>query len=102
MWAVVNEERGTGYSVRLPHIEVAGKTGTVQVVEQKTWTRNEDLPEDQRDHAWFVSFAPMEDPELVVVALIEHGGHGSDMAAPLVKKVYESYFGESAQQSDAG
>jgi len=94
MWAVVNEERGTGYSVRLPNVEIAGKTGTVQVVEQKTWTRNEDLPEDQRDHAWFVSFAPMENPELVVVALVEHGGHGSDMAAPLVKKVYESYFGQ--------
>lgn len=94
MWASVNEKRGTGYSVRLPHVEIAGKTGTVQVVEQKTWTRNEDLPEEQRDHAWFVSFAPMHDPELVVVALVEHGGHGSDTAAPLVKLIYESYFGQ--------
>lgn len=94
MWAVVNEEQGTGYSIRLPNVEIAGKSGTVQVVRQKTWTRNEDLPEDQRDHAWFVAFAPMENPELVVVALVEHGGHGSHMAAPLVKMIYESYFGK--------
>ena len=92
MWAVVAEEHGTGRSVRLPYVEIAGKTGTVQVVEQKTWTRNEDLPEEHRDHAWFVSFAPVENPELVVVALVEHGGHGSTAAAPLVKLIYETYF----------
>lgn len=99
MWAVVNEEHGTGYSIRLPQVEIAGKTGTVQVIEQKTWIRNEDLPEDKRDHAWFVAFAPMENPELVVVALVEHGGHGSDMAAPLVQRVYETYFGEGTGES---
>jgi penicillin-binding protein 2 len=92
MWAVVNEERGTGVSARLPHVEVAGKTGTAQVVEQKTWTRNEDLPEEQRDHAWFASFAPVDEPELVVVAFVEHGGHGSDAAAPLARLINESYF----------
>ena len=92
MWAVINEERGTGVSVRLPDIEIAGKSGTVQVVRQATWTRNEDLPEEQRDHAWFAAFAPFDDPELVVVAFVEHGGHGSDAAAPLVRMIYESYF----------
>ncbi|MDH3403034.1 MAG: penicillin-binding protein 2 [Acidobacteriota bacterium] len=94
MWAVVNEEHGTGSSVRLPYVQIAGKTGTAQVVEQRTWTRNEDLPEEHRDHAWFVSFAPVDDPRLVVVAFVEHGGHGSDAAAPLAKRIYESYFGD--------
>ncbi len=94
MWAVVNEDRGTGRSARLPNVQIAGKTGTAQVVEQRTWTRNEELPEAHRDHAWFVSFAPLEAPELVVVAFVEHGGHGSEAAAPLAKRIYESYFGE--------
>lgn len=92
MWAVVNEKHGTGLSVRLQGIDIAGKTGTVQVVEQKSWTSNEDLPEQLRDHAWFASFAPASDPELVVVAFVEHGGHGSAAAAPLVKLIYETYF----------
>jgi len=92
MWAVVNEDHGTGVSVRLPNVQVAGKTGTAQVVQQKTWTRNEDLAEDQKDHAWFASFAPVADPELVVVAFVEHGGHGSDTAAPLARLINEIYF----------
>ncbi len=94
MWAVVNEERGTGGAARMANVEVAGKTGTAQVIEQKTWIRSKDLPFEQRDNAWFVSFAPMVDPELVIVVFVEHGGHGSDAAAPLVKRVYESYFNE--------
>jgi len=98
MWAVVNEKDGTGVSVRLPGIDVAGKTGTAQVIEQETWIKNEDLPEDQRDHAWFASYAPAENPEIVVVAFVEHGGHGSDAAAPLVRLIYERYF----RTADAG
>ncbi len=92
MWAVVNEERGTGGVARLPHVAVAGKTGTAQVVEQRTWTRSEDLPFEQRDHAWFAAFAPTEHAELVVVAFVEHGGHGSEAAAPIARTIYETYF----------
>ena len=44
------------------------------------------------DHAWFVGFAPVEAPEIVVVALVEHGGHGGSAAAPLVKEVMKVYF----------
>ena len=98
MWAVVNEKDGTGRAVKLggalKDIVVAGKTGTAQVVQQATWTKNEDLAPDQRDHAWFASFAPYDDPELVVVVFIEHGGGGSTVAAPLAKALYEKYFSE--------
>ena len=89
--AVVNEG-GTGAPARVEGLEVAGKTATVQVIEQATWIGSEDLPYERRDHAWFASFAPVDDPQLVVVAFVEHGGHGSRAAAPVAKLVYETFF----------
>ena len=94
LWAVVND-RGTGGIARLENIEIAGKTGTVQVVEQKQWIDSKDLPFAQRDHAWFASFAPAEGAELVVVVFVEHGGKGSEEAAPLAKIIYEKYFSKT-------
>jgi penicillin-binding protein 2 len=92
--AVVNDG-GTGAAARMKTFEVAGKTATVQVVEQVTWIDSEDLPYERRDHAWFASFAPVDDPQLVVVVFVEHGGHGSSAAAPLAKLMYETYFDAS-------
>ena len=92
LWSVVNDQRGTGSAARVPGIEVAGKTGTVQVVAQKTWIKSEDLPYEKRDHGWFASYATAGDKQLVVVVLVEHGGHGSTSAAPLAKRLYEIYF----------
>lgn len=94
LWAVVND-RGTGAIARLDRVEIAGKTGTVQVVEQKDWIDSKDLPFEQRDHAWFGSFAPANDAELVVVVFVEHGGKGSEQAAPLAKILYEKYFSQT-------
>jgi penicillin-binding protein 2 len=85
-------EKGTGARANVPGIEVAGKTGTVQVIRQATWIKSEDLPYEQRDHAWFASFATAGDRQLVVVVFVEHGGKGSLAAAPLAKKLYEIYF----------
>jgi penicillin-binding protein 2 len=45
-----------------------------------------------RDHAWFVAYAPAQKPEIAVVVLVEHGGHGGSAAAPLAKQVIEKYF----------
>ncbi len=92
LWAVVND-RGTGAQASTPVVEVSGKTGTVQVVEQKTWTDSATLPFEKRDHAWFASYAPSDDPELVVVVFVEHGGKGSEQAAPLARILYEKHFG---------
>jgi penicillin-binding protein 2 len=76
-------------------IEVAGKTGTSQTVRLKTDRKvnQQLLPREQRDHAWFVSFAPVGAPEVAVACLIEHaGGGGGAMAAPVVQKVLSYYF----------
>ena len=83
---------GTGRSAHVPGLTVAGKTGTAQVIHQETHIDSADLPYRFRDHAWFASFAPVEDAELVVVVFVEHGGHGSSTAAPLAKLIYERHF----------
>ncbi|HVS63679.1 MAG TPA: penicillin-binding protein 2 [Thermoanaerobaculia bacterium] len=90
--AVVNDG-GSGRNAAIPGLRVAGKTGTAQVVEQKTWIRSESLRYAHRDHAWFVSYAPAERPELAIVVFVEHGGLGSQTAAPIARALYESYFG---------
>ena len=92
LWKVVNEDGGTGGSARIPGLDVSGKTGTVQVIAQHGWVKAEHLPFKYRDHAWFASFAPLNNPQMVVVVFIEHGGHGGSDAAPLAKMLYESRF----------
>ncbi|MEM8959905.1 MAG: penicillin-binding protein 2 [Acidobacteriota bacterium] len=92
MAAVVNEEGGTGRQAELETMTVAGKTGTAQVIAQETWTSNDELAPENRDHAWFASFAPAEHPELVVVIMVEHGGGGSTGAAPLAQELYATFF----------
>jgi penicillin-binding protein 2 len=89
---VVNDY-GTGGAAKLPGIEVGGKTGTAQVATVKgKMIKSENLPYLLRDHAWFVGFAPAADPEICVVAMMEHGGHGGSAAAPVVKAVMQEYF----------
>jgi penicillin-binding protein 2 len=98
---VVEEPGGTGARARVPGVRVAGKTGTAQVVGLK---HTEGLDEKEvafelRDHAWFVGFAPAEAPEIVVAALVEHGGHGGSAAGPIVQKVLARYFEKRAVQN---
>ena len=95
LWKVVNEAGGTGGNARIEGLDVAGKTGTVQVIAQHGWVKAESLPFKYRDHAWFDSYAPGgpdDAPQMVVVVFVEHGGHGGSDAAPLAKMLYESRF----------
>ncbi len=90
---VVSEKRGTGGRARLKNIRVAGKTGTAQVVRMKQDEEEiEDIPEKHRDHALFTAFAPVDDPEIAVAIIVEHGGHGGSAAAPIAGQVLERYF----------
>jgi penicillin-binding protein 2 len=84
---VVNESKGTAYKARLKDIEVAGKTGTAQVQSGR--------PEggyESATHAWFVGFAPAGRPKIAIAVLVEHGGHGGDVAAPLAMEIVDKTF----------
>ncbi|HEX9945851.1 MAG TPA: penicillin-binding protein 2 [Thermoanaerobaculia bacterium] len=102
MWAVVNEPGGTAYgSARLEGVEIAGKTGTVQVIAYAQRVDARDLPFKYRDHAWFTSFAPADDPRIVVTVFAEHGGGGSRVAAPIAQAIYAKFFGIDHRKSPA-
>jgi len=88
MTGVVNGPGGTGHGARLENVTVAGKTGTAQVISLDSQSADK----AHMDHAWFTSFAPAEAPEIAVTVLVEHGGKGGAVAAPLAKKIIETYF----------
>ena len=91
----VNESHGTGWACALNEAKVAGKTGTAQVIRMEKDFKKGDmdrLPIQFRDHAWFVAYAPFEDPSISIVVLVEHGGFGGAVAAPIAKKVIDKYL----------
>jgi penicillin-binding protein 2 len=92
---VVAADRGTGRRAAVDGIKVAGKTGTAQVAGlAKAQGGGEDVPEQFRDHAWFVGYAPAGAPTIAVAVLVEHTGHhGGTVAAPMAKAVFEAHFG---------
>ena len=83
-------EEGTGARAKVPGVPIGGKTGTAQVVKKGEEKRQADL----KDHAWFASFAPVGNPQVAVVVLVENGGFGGLVAAPIAKAVYEAAFRE--------
>lgn len=93
LWDVVNTKEGTANAVKLKDVEVAGKTGTAQVHKiGLVRIANRDKDFRLRDHAWFASYAPADNPELVIVVFLQHGGHGGSDAAPVAMEIYDSYF----------
>ena len=101
LFDVVHGRRGTGKRARSEIVDIAGKTGTAQIVEMRgEAVKSEDLPYVVRDHAWFVAYAPAEKPEIAVATLVEHGGHGGATAAPITKKVVEAYFRSEGQEME--
>jgi len=92
---VVNEPHGTGWACALKGVKVAGKTGTAQVIRMAQNFRKGDMdrmPLKFRDHAWFVAYAPCENPRIAAAVLVEHGGFGAAAAVPIAKKVIEKYL----------
>jgi penicillin-binding protein 2 len=87
MWGVVNES-GTGHRARIEGFDVAGKTGTAQVVGKRSNLKGQAF----KDNAWFVGFAPYRNPEIVVAAFVENGGWGGEAAAPVAHAVMETYY----------
>jgi penicillin-binding protein 2 len=97
MWGVVNQG-GTGTKAAVEGFDVAGKTGTAQVVGKKSYGKEEDF----EDNAWFVGFAPYRNPEIVVAAFVEHGGHGGSAAAPVAHAIFDTFYRKKTGQFTSG
>lgn len=95
MWSVVNNG-GTGSAIRMAGFDIAGKTGTAQVVGLGKDTGK------NKDHAWFVTYAPAYKPEIAMVALIENSGFGGTNAAPAVRRVYDTYYRKTRHEEPPG
>lgn len=91
MWAVVNAG-GTAGRIRMDGFDIAGKTGTAQVV-----GLGKDVGKN-KDHSWFVTYAPAFKPEIAMVALIENSGFGGHHAAPAIRGVYDVYYRKTRHQ----
>lgn len=102
MFAVMNGANGTARSSRIedPALQMAGKTGTSQVRNISTAERasgvisNDNLPWLQRDHALFICFAPFDAPRVAVSVIVEHGGGGSAVAAPIARDILLRCLGD--------
>jgi penicillin-binding protein 2 len=91
MGDVVNGQGGTAHKAALDGITVCGKTGTAQVVGDQA-PHGEAEADKYKDHGWFVAFAPKEHAQIAVSCVIEHGGHGGSVAAPVVHDVMKRFF----------
>lgn len=98
---VVNERSGTGAGARLEDVVVAGKTGTAQVIrqsaDQDSEASQQKLPKHLRDHAWFVAFAPYEEPSIAIVVFIENAGRGGAHYAGVAKRLIRAHLGLDKQ-----
>jgi penicillin-binding protein 2 len=92
---VVHGLRGTASRINKGiQYQVAGKTGTAQVFEvaQDEEYDEETVADTLRDHALFISYAPADDPQIAVAVIVEHGGHGSSVAAPIARRIMDAYL----------
>ena len=100
MTDVVHSARGTARRIGEDSPwTIAGKTGTAQVygLKQEEKYDAESIPEELRDHALFIAFAPAEAPKIAVAVIIEHGGGGGSVAAPVARAILDGYLQGSPQ-----
>lgn len=90
MRGAVQERSGTGWSANSKLTSIGGKTGTAQVVGKDAFSKG--YNKKFKDHAWFISFAPVDRPEIAVAVFVENGGFGGVAAAPVAKNVIEAYL----------
>ncbi|MGD2117822.1 MAG: penicillin-binding protein 2 [Chromatiales bacterium] len=96
---VVEGARGTAKRIQNKNYRIAGKTGTAQVfsVKQDEEYDEENVAKKFRDHALFMAFAPLEDPQIAVAVIVENGGHGGSIAAPIAKRIMDAYLLDETQ-----
>ncbi|MEQ8232858.1 MAG: penicillin-binding protein 2 [Gammaproteobacteria bacterium] len=85
-------------------VRFAGKTGTAQVfgIAQDVDAKDQELPEHLQDHALFVAFAPIEQPQIAIAVIVEHGGGGSSTAAPIARQLLDVYFEDTVPAPSKG
>jgi len=99
LYAVVNELKGTAYPVRDAALDVAGKTGTAQTAPTPGAEKDPKMMDWYRaNHAWFAAYAPAKAPEVAVALLVEHGGTGPTVAAPIAIQIIRDYDRLTAQR----
>jgi penicillin-binding protein 2 len=91
---------GTGWRARMQTVEVAGKTGSAQVVARSRLQRSPHA-EELQPHGWFIGFAPAEEPTIAFAVLVEHGRSGGESAAPLAREILAHYFGVERRPATA-
>ncbi len=92
MWRVVNES-GTGRGAMVQGFEVCGKTGTAQTISTEARkTLSDEAKSKYAPNAWFVGFAPRDNPEIVVCVIVQRGNSGGGVAAPIAGKIFRAYF----------
>ena len=106
MFAATNEIGGTSYRSRFKDKKFmfAGKTGSSQIKrftaeQREAETKQKDIAYLERDHAWFVAFAPVQEPRYAISVLVEHGGSGSSAAAPIAKKIIKKVLENHEKRS---
>ena len=106
MFAASNEVGGTSYRSRHTNknFMFAGKTGSSQIKrftdeQREAEVKQENITYLERDHAWFVAFAPVSEPRYAISVLVEHGGSGSKAAAPIAKKIIKKVLENHEKRS---
>ncbi len=95
MTSVINAPNGTARAIKSTDYLIAGKSGTSQVYgksEEDIYKKNDELPKHLRNHALFIAFAPVEQPEIAVVVVAEHGASGTKAAAPIAREIIDFYM----------
>jgi len=94
MAKVIDSPRGTAKVIHTDKYKIAGKTGTAQVfsIKQDETYDAEKIEKKLRDHALFISFAPTKNPKIAVAVIVENGGHGSSVAAPIARRIMDLYL----------
>lgn len=94
MWEVVNKG-GTGWAANVKGFDICGKTGSTQLIstekDKEKKVEEEEEEEETKTHSWFTGFAPRDNPKIVVTVIIEYGGMGGATAAPIARKLFNSY-----------
>jgi penicillin-binding protein 2 len=100
MWESANRE-GTGRAAKVDGFDVCGKTGSTQIMSQEKLEQIRETGKEVKTHSWFTGFASKDNPEVVVTVLVEYGGMGGAIAAPIARQLFELYRENNDRQKSS-